>query len=320
MAFSEGDVGVNRGDAPLLSSIICTHNRYDLLPNAIESLLNQRLKRDRHEILIVDNSPDRTSADAMAKRYEGAANLRYIFSPLENLSLARNLGAETARADIVAYLDDDAIADPEWAQSLIDAYRHFGEETGIVGGPVTPIWEHPPPDWLTDRCGELLSLVDRGPELHVMDHGWLAGCNISFHRKTLLRVGGFPVALGRSGGAISLLSSEETHVCERIRAEGKKMIYAPRAAVGHVISALRCDPEWLRRRMAWQAVSDAISRPETVAKHVRFVKERDERARQKIRLFLWRLRKGPAKPASFDDELDRIYDVTLTTLCGMELS
>jgi glucosyl-dolichyl phosphate glucuronosyltransferase len=170
--------------------------------------------------------------------------------------------ARAASAPIIAYLDDDAIASPQWARAIIAAYEKFGKDAAVVGGPVRPIWLKPRPEWFKQEFEGFFSIVDWGNECReLLPEEWLAGCNISFRRDVLLSVGGFSISLGR-GGALSLLSNEEIFVLELIRASGGKVIYAPGVAVDHYVDASRVNPDWLKRRIAWQAVSDALSSPE----------------------------------------------------------
>ena len=100
---------------------------------------------------------------------------------------------------------------------------------------------------------------------------WLAGCNIAFDRAALLEAGGFDLNLGRTGNAAALLSNEELLACDRIKRLGKRMIYAPGAAVDHFIPADRANWDWMVRRIAWQTVSDAMSHPERAKKHAHYL-------------------------------------------------
>ena len=118
---------------------------------------------------------------------------------------------------------------------------------------------------MNEHLLESIAIIDRGTRMRPMaSDEWLAGCNIAFARDALLEVGGFDPKLGRIGNA--LLSNEETAVCDRIRAIGRDVIYTPDAIVGHVIPPSRATVHYLRRRVAWQAVSDALVYPEQARK------------------------------------------------------
>src|SRR5262245_25758108 len=100
---------------PQLSIIVCTYNRYDMLPNAITSLLGQQVAPDSLEIIVVDNSPDQTAALNFSTRLAYEPRIRYFIEPTPGLSNARNVGVGHSRSNLVAFLDDDAIAAPDWA-------------------------------------------------------------------------------------------------------------------------------------------------------------------------------------------------------------
>ena len=93
-----------------LSAVICTYNRYDLLPEAIESLVKQDIPTGLLEIIVVDNSPDQGGAASFGQRYAGLSNLTYLVEPKPGLVNARNIGTAAAVGRIVAFIDDDARA------------------------------------------------------------------------------------------------------------------------------------------------------------------------------------------------------------------
>ena len=73
--------------------------------------------------MVVDNgSSDRTRE--VVEQRAGDPRLKYVFEPTIGLSVARNTGARVASAEILAYLDDDAVASPHWLQVLYSAYKN----------------------------------------------------------------------------------------------------------------------------------------------------------------------------------------------------
>jgi glycosyltransferase involved in cell wall biosynthesis len=77
----------------VLSAIICTYDRYDLLPEAIESLRRQDVAAGEIEIIVVDNSPDQAASGAFGQRYAEAPRLAYITEATPGLSNARSVAA-----------------------------------------------------------------------------------------------------------------------------------------------------------------------------------------------------------------------------------
>ena len=295
-----------------LSAVICTYNRYDLLPEAIESLAGQDVPAGFLEIIVVDNSPDQAGAARFGQRYAGLSNLTYLVEPKPGLSNARNRGTAVALGRIVAFIDDDARACRSWAKELLHAHAAFDGRAGIVGGPIVPRWADEKPAWMGKPLLGYLSLVDLGHELRELSAGeWLAGCNISFDRASLISAGGFSTRLGRIGSGSTLLSNDEVEASERVRALGKVAIYAPKARVEHVIPSERLTPSWFRRRAAWQAVSDLLSEPEAAPALAEIALRRLSCTSDGNQLF------GSFRSAAaLKRDMDLAYGLVIVTLCG----
>ena len=295
-----------------LSAVICTYNRYDLLPAAIESLVNQNLPADSFEVIVVDNSPDQAGAARFGQRYEGLSNLTYLVEPKPGLSNARNRGTAAARGRVVAFIDDDARACASWAEELLHAHAVFDGRAGIAGGPIVPRWTDEKPAWIGEPLLSYLTVIDLGHELRELSAGeWLAGCNISFDRVSLIAAGGFSMRLGRMGSGSTLLSNEEIEASERVRAMGKLAIYTPKAVVEHVILPERLTPSWFRRRAAWQAVSDLLSEPELAPDLAAIALQRLSQRSDGGPLF------GPLRScAALKRDIDFAYSLVIAALCG----
>jgi glucosyl-dolichyl phosphate glucuronosyltransferase len=244
---------------PTISVTIATYERYELLGGAIESLLKQDLDAADYEIIVVDNSRDLDAAAKFGKRYEGIENVRYLLETTRGNAHAYNKGASLSRGRIFALIDDDGIAARDWMRQLIAAFDAYGGRAGCVGGRIVPRWTTPRPDWLPDELLGYLSIVDWGAAMRELGPDeWLAGCNLAFDLEVLRAAGGFNSALGRKGSEAILLSNTEIYAYERVRQLGKAVVYAPAAVVEHIIDPSRTTQEWMRRRVAWQVISDYI--------------------------------------------------------------
>lgn len=305
-----------------ISAVICTYNRYDLLEKAIASLETQTLPTDDFEILVIDNSPDHERSLEEKTRYDRIGNLRYVIEKKPGLSNARNVATQLAESEFVAFLDDDAIADRQWLEKILEAIENFGDEVDVVGGRIDPIWEAPRPSWLGDELLGNVSVVNWGGECRIADEKeWFAGANITFRVSALEEHGGFAVDLGRKGGGATLLSNEESEVIAKIRAAGRKLVYQPEARVDHLVEARRLQRSWFRRRASWQAVSDFLMDPEAQVQYlgsdwgnlIRYInsmqpKERNIRA----------LQAETDDPGVFRWQLSAIYTLTRLSLAGFE--
>src|SRR5260370_21660369 len=114
-----------------LSAIICTYNRYDLLPEAIDSLVEQDVPAGLLEIIVVDNSPDQAGAARFGQRYAGLSQLTYPVQSKPGLSNARNIGTAAALGRIVSLLDCHARPPPMQATGSRECHARFG---GWAGG------------------------------------------------------------------------------------------------------------------------------------------------------------------------------------------
>ncbi len=247
------------GIAPLISVVICTHNRAVLLQQTLASLVGQRLREAEFEILVVDNrSTDDTSEVVRSFASAGTMPIRYLFEPALGLCQARNTGWQAARGRYVAYLDDDTIAAANWLTAIKAAFES-NPEAGAVGGRVDPLWEVECPSWLSDHAARVLAIVDWGPEpkpLADVRIEWLVGANLALPRTVLAEIGGFHPALDRVGS--NMLSSGDVFLQKRILDRGYRCIYYPPMAVQHTVPRSRLTKRWFRRRYYWQGISDAV--------------------------------------------------------------
>lgn len=238
----------------LISAIICTHNRSGYLRAAIASLLGQTY--GNYEIIVVDNaSTDDTRA--VVEAYLPHAKLTYLYEGALGLSIARNRGAAIARGEILAYLDDDAEASPQWLVALAAAFAEH-PRAAIAGGPVSLLWPpgQTPPRWLSPTLSEGLGAYDLGPVVRLItDAGQTPrGLNYAVTKAFLGSVAGFDPQLGRVGK--NLLSNEELHLTQQALAAGYEILFVPQAQVAHNVAPERLRPGWFLRRSWWQGISE----------------------------------------------------------------
>lgn len=238
----------------LISAIICTHNREQYLGLAIDSLLQQDFTD--FEIIVVDNASTDGTRQVVEARLPHP-KLRYIYEPVTGLSIARNTGAKNSQSPIIAYLDDDAIATPQWLRVLYSAYENH-PKLAIAGGKVTLIWPEgiTPPPWLSDNLAENLGAYDLGDQWVEIKNPGLTprGLNYSIRRSFLEKIGGFDINLGRVGKR--LLSNEELQMTELALKQGWQVAYIPEALVAHHVAPERINRAWFMERGWWQGISE----------------------------------------------------------------
>src|SRR5574341_2112739 len=114
--------------SPPISIVVCSRDRAEWLQRCLASLT--KLEYERFEVVVVDNA----SRDDATARVVAATPFRYVREERPGLDWARNRGARETRHDIIAYLDDDARADPGWLRSLAAAFAdpNVSAVTGLV--------------------------------------------------------------------------------------------------------------------------------------------------------------------------------------------
>jgi glycosyltransferase involved in cell wall biosynthesis len=220
----------------------------------LDALERQTLAPAKFEVLVVDNgSTDdtRSVAGAYCGRND---NFSYVHEERAGLAIARNTGVRHARAEIIAFTDDDAEPESTWLDRILARFHEHSDRAGIVGGEVIPVWETERPEWLTDALLRPLSAgLHWGDEARFLRAGeWLVEVNAAYRRSALDLIGGFPEHLGRVGNT---LLSGEGGINVLIERAGYRLFYDPAILVRHHIPASRCRRSWFRRRAFWQGVS-----------------------------------------------------------------
>ncbi|MFC7071958.1 glucosyl-dolichyl phosphate glucuronosyltransferase [Halovenus rubra] len=235
-----------------VSVLICTYTMdlYDDFEDAVDSILQQTY--DDVELVLVSDGDD-TVYQQMLADYEDTPNV-IVTRTEENvgISAARNKGLELATGDIVAQIDDDAVADRDWIAELVRVY----EETDAVaaGGHMTPEWVAGKPNFLPEEFYWLIGVNDRWFAEPLEEVRNTYASNISFRTEVIEELGGFNPSVGRKGDAE--IQATESEIGTRLREEfDRGVIYNPDAKVAHKIFDYRTDPVWLAKRAFWQGYS-----------------------------------------------------------------
>jgi len=175
---------------PEVSVVICSYSedRWDRLIGALDSVRTQTFP-PKQTIVVVDYNVDLykrlifTVPDAVIVENAGP----------KGLSGARNTGAGIAKAEIVAFLDDDAEAEPDWLERLAAMYDD--PDVLAVGGRVEPLWEAGRPGYFANELDWIVGCTYRGMPKVAAEVRNVIGANMSFRASVLERVGGFNTTL-----------------------------------------------------------------------------------------------------------------------------
>lgn len=231
-----------------VSVVVCTYNRQmkPYLTKCIDSLLNQTYPVE--VICIVDgNEPYYYD---LLKSLPPAINL-YFNLLNQGLSYSRNKGAKKATGDVVAFIDDDAVADREWVEELA---RCYWDGAIAVGGKLLPLWSSKKPFWFPEEFYWMIGATHKGFAEKKEEVRNTFGSNLSFRKEVFEALGGFREDTGMKGGG--QLQGAETELCDRMRREyGQGVMYNPNAVVYHNVFSNRLKLGFLLRRAYWQGVS-----------------------------------------------------------------
>ena len=234
-----------------LTIAVPTHNRARLLAGTLASIAALKFPEGIiPECLIIDNnSPDDTRDAVEVFARNAPIAVRYVIEPQLGSSYARNRAIAEARGEYVFFIDDDAIADPDWAIELLAEMerRHLDAACGLV----LPNWERPPPRWLGPSLYVRLAVHDEAtiaaasPPQRDHIHNYFSA-NVGFRRETFRLFGNFREDLGVVGD--NPISGEDTELFARIATCGGAIGFASRARVHHVIGRERMTRRYLRRK------------------------------------------------------------------------
>jgi O-antigen biosynthesis protein len=218
---------------------VCTRERPEMLRRALQSLTVQRMPPA--EILVVDNDP---ASDATRRVVEREfPGVRYLLEAVPGLDFARNRALRSASAAVVAFLDDDAVADIGWAEAIGQAFRD-NPGLGVCTGRVEALMLETPGQRLFEANGgfsrgevQIRLPADASNPLHGRRAPLIAwavsvgsGCSFAVDRELALTLGGFDEALdmGRE-----LPGGGDHDMLWRMLQAGHEVIYEPRALAHH---------------------------------------------------------------------------------------
>ncbi|UHD17141.1 glycosyltransferase family 2 protein [Thiocapsa bogorovii] len=219
-------------EADDLSVIVCTRDRPGPLRTCLNALSAQ--KAPPGEILVVDNSSDRTAASVCLD----FPRVRYLHESSSGLSRARNCGVAAATRPLVAFTDDDVEVHERWSGEIVRAFEESDVEsvTGLVISATLDTEAQRVfqmemggfgANCLPTRFGRIFFEETRHRGTQVWHVG--AGANMAFRRALFERIGGFDERLGAGAAGCS----EDSEIWYRILATGGECFYEPRALVFH---------------------------------------------------------------------------------------
>jgi glycosyltransferase involved in cell wall biosynthesis len=249
-----------------LAVAICTWNRAARLRGALASLANLDVPREVDwSVLVVDNGSRDQTAEVAAS-FSRRLSIRHVVETHPGLSRARNRAlreALEAGRDYVLWIDDDVLVEPGWLSAYANAFQRWPEEA-VFGGPVRPVLEGTPPEWLVrclPRVAYTFAALDLGDEpvaLGAAGSPLPYGCNFALRLQSV-GTRRFREDLGRRHGG-RLRGGEESELIAGLLAESRRGRWVPGARVTHQVGAERQTTSYLRSYSVNDAIDDDLTR------------------------------------------------------------
>jgi glucosyl-dolichyl phosphate glucuronosyltransferase len=237
---------------PSVSVVICAFSdeRWEDTLAAVASAKAQE-PAPHQVVLVVDHNP------ALQARFAAALDVTVVEnSEARGLSGGKNTGIALAEGDVVAFLDDDAVAEPGWLEALA---RRFSDPDVLgVGGLTLPAWATRRPRWWPPEFDWVIGCTHVGRNPGIVRN--LHGGNAAFRRSLFDAIGGFPTHIGRSSAGSRPLGGEETELCIRAgqRFPRGKFLFTPQAVIHHRVPATRQRFAYYRTRCYAEGLSKAL--------------------------------------------------------------
>jgi len=275
-----------------VSVIICcyTMERLNDIHEAMNSVLDQTLKpceiilsvdhnKELYQTLKLNIEPRTLNLEPQIKTV--------LNTGVEGLAETRNVGIRAASGDIVAFIDDDAVAEPDWLENLVKPFRLSQLTQGTVvavGGQAIPLWlSGSRPSWFPEELDWIVGCTYKGLPLKTLnleprtqnlelgtenlEPGTLnlelrtirnvPGCNMAFRREVLEQVGLWKSEIGAVGQ--NLKGGEEAELCLRIRHTmlNTFILYEPKAVIRHKVPPSRASLKWIFKNSLDQGICKA---------------------------------------------------------------
>ena len=221
----------------VISVVVCTYNRADLLSDALQALVNQALDLCYYEVIVVDNNSSDNTRIVSEQFCSLYSNMRYFLERRQGVAYARNCGWQNANGEYIAYMDDDCKPPQQWLSIAIDIINRVSP--AVFGGPINAFYKTPKPKWYKDSYGshEIGKNAQILGKKECVNLGF--GGNMFVKKDVLQFVGGFNTKFGMSGNKIAY--GEEVDLIKLIvkNMPSQIMYYDPRLYMYHYVKPER---------------------------------------------------------------------------------
>lgn len=244
---------------PEISVVICSYNRADYIIGALDSLYHQTLSKYRFEVFVVDNNSIDNTGDLVQQYMSEHPDfqLHYLTESRQGASFARNTGASFSKGWLLCFMDDDAIAEHNYLQNILQFFESHPDANGL-GGKIIPKYIPAEPKWMSHFVSSLVGNFDYSPRIEVFKPGkYPLESNMVVLKEDFTTIGGFNTELPGVKGTLRI-GGEGKDFFLRLQALGRKIYYDPSVIVQHVVEVKKLTPQYMYR------VASGIGRGESV--------------------------------------------------------
>lgn len=244
---------------PKVSVVICSYNRAAYIPLALESLTKQTADTSLFETIIVDNNSADNTAEVCANFIAAhpGHSIRYFTEQQQGSSFARNTGAAAATGELLCFMDDDAVAYPDYIANIISFFDTH-PQANAMGGRIIPRYIPEQPKWISHHVASLVGNFDYSKTVvEFAAERYPLESNMIVAKKDFDAIKGFSTEIPGVKGTLRI-GGEGKDFFLRLKAIGKTVYYAPDVIVEHIVEVVKLTPEYMYR------VASGVGRGERV--------------------------------------------------------
>jgi glycosyltransferase involved in cell wall biosynthesis len=226
---------------PIVSVVICTFNRAPILKNCLLSLACQDAPVGSFEVIVVDNN-SRDNTKAIFDSFSHPA-FHYLRETRQGTSAAKNYGSVNAKGSYLAFMDDDAMAAPDWITQILHVIER-SPDISFFGGPYFSYALVNKPRWFPVEYGEyhLAGNVTQPRPINFPKE-FLNGTNMIISKNLFFSIQMFSTTIGPAGEKMAY--GEDTHLQTKAVRSGISIYYSLKIIVRHLIAGYKMHLRWL---------------------------------------------------------------------------
>ena len=236
----------------VLSITVCTYNRVEFLKNCLKSILDQTQGSPIIEINIIDNNSSDKTYDYILEMQKKFPEINYFVEKKQGISHARNLSFKVCKGNFLAFVDDDAIINENWLESLLEELKNQNEDI-IYGGPIFPKFESEPKKWIDKNYFIRKFKKNNGFLGTIKSKEGFSGGNMCISKNLFLKSDSFNTEIGMTGGNLGL--GEEPDFFYKLVKKNKevKLYNISEMSITHYEAEYKLKRDYLKERIILNA-------------------------------------------------------------------